>query len=63
MSTHWEISGFLIVSPIRLSASEAFSLIVGWALLRQVDKVGTIMGNEVCSCFAEQLAIMPNIQI
>jgi hypothetical protein len=32
-------------------------------LLRQVDKVGTIMGNEVCSCFAEQLAIMPNIQI
>jgi hypothetical protein len=52
-----------MVSPIRFKASEAFYLIVGCALLRQVERVGTMMGKEVCSCFAEQLAMIPKIQI
>lgn len=58
-----DISGFLIVSPIRLKASEALSLIAGWALLRQPESVGTIIGSDVCSCLAEQFAIIPKIQI
>ena len=37
--------------------------IVGWALLKQFDNVGTIIGNEVCNCLAEQLAIIPKIQM
>jgi hypothetical protein len=47
MSIEFEISGFLIVSPIKLSAYEAVFLMLGWALDRQVDKVGTIIGNDV----------------
>jgi hypothetical protein len=52
-----------MVSPIKFNAYEAFSLIVGWALLKQVERVGTIMGREVWSCRAEQFAMIPRIQI
>lgn len=41
-----EIYGFLIVSPIKLNASAALSLMVGCALLRQTDNVGTMMGRD-----------------
>lgn len=58
-----DIYGFLIVYPIKFSASEALFLIVGWALLRHVERVGTIIGKDVWSCLAEQLAIIPRIQI
>lgn len=58
-----EIYGFLIVSPIKLKAYEAFYLIVGWALLRHPDNVGTIIGKDVWSCLAEQFAMIPKIQI
>ena len=58
-----EIYGFLIVYPIKLSAYAALSLIVGWALLRRLDNVGTITGRDVWSCFAELFAIIPNIHI
>jgi len=39
------------------------SLIAGWALLKQPDNVGTMIGREVCNCLAEQLAIIPKIQM
>jgi len=48
---------------MRLRAYDALFLIVGCALLKQEDKVGTIIGREVCNCLAEQLAITPKIQI
>lgn len=32
-------------------------------MLRQVERVGTMIGSEVWSCLAEQLAMMPKIQI
>ncbi len=35
----------------------------GCALAKQVDNVGTIIGNEVCNWRAEQFAIIPKIQI
>lgn len=63
VSTHCEIYGFLIVYPIRLRAYDDFYLIVGWALLRQVDKLGTIIGRDVWSCLADELAMTPKIQI
>ena len=63
ISIELEIYGFFIVSPIRLNAYAALSLMVGCALLKQLESVGTITGNEVWSCLAEQLAIIPNIQI
>ncbi len=46
-----------------MRAYEAVFLMFGWALDKQVDKVGTIIGKDVCNWRAEQLAIIPNIQI
>ena len=48
---------------MRFKAYEAFSLIVGCALLKQLERLGTIMGSEVWSCLAELFAITPRIQI
>jgi hypothetical protein len=49
ISIEFEISGFLIVYPIRLRAYEAVLRMLGCAFDKHVDNVGTIIGNEVWS--------------
>ena len=58
-----KIYGFLIVSPITLSASVAVSLILGWVSLKHAERVGMIFGRQACSCRGAQCDMFPKIQI
>ncbi len=49
MSIEFEIYGFLIVYPIKFRAYDAVFLMLGCALDRQVDNVGTMIGSDVCN--------------